>query len=607
MPRSLICCLAVVLAPLAAGQYSSDSSVNLELSAAASDQNQPKLSATEDGGTWVSWFDGIGTGWDVRIQRLDAAGNEVFPSGGLLVADRAYSSTQDYDLATAANGDALLAYRNNPGGGDEIEVARVSTGGGVLWTTTVAAAAGFVAAPSVTGTGNEQAVVGWTENASVRFQGLDQAGNPTWGLGTLITPGTGTYSVGNVVAAPQAGAIASIIHQTGGFGSPRLLLAQRFNSLGAPVWGASPVTVFGSGSLQFGAFPECQSFDDGTSLFAWYSSSPSLQCFVQRLDAQGQALFTPGGLAVSTNTSRSRTAPAAFLGADLHVYAYWRELSANQVESGIYGQRIAANGTRVWGAEGVELVPLSTQTVSQVGAVPGLSLSSSAGIVSWVTTLTFGDDRVRAMLISPTGQISAGPVNVSAAASGKSRLASERTAAPFSNRGVMAWSDSRSDGGDIYVQDVSLGAALGVELPLGMLAAGCSTTATSTGNPAALLAFGSAVIADGALDLRATLLPPSQFGYFVTSPDTDFIPFAGGSQGNLCLGGFIGRLNAPGQVLFSGQSGEASLQVSLATLPFAGGTGSVLSGSTQYFQGWFRDVNPMPTSNFTNAVGVQGL
>ena len=98
-----VLCGAASAAP---AQWGSDPAVNQIISSAPSDQNQPKLVPSPDGGFWVSWLDGIGTGWDVRLQKLDASGLEVFSPGGLLVADRSFSSTQDYGLGVAENGDA---------------------------------------------------------------------------------------------------------------------------------------------------------------------------------------------------------------------------------------------------------------------------------------------------------------------------------------------------------------------------------------------------------------------------------------------------------------------------------------------------------------------
>ena len=78
----------------------------------------------------------------------------------------------------------------------------------------------------------------------------------------------------------------------------------------------------------------------------------------------------------------------------------------------------------------------------------------------------------------------------------------------------------------------------------------------------------------------------------------------GGSQGNLCLIGQIGRFVAPGQVQSSGAPRRIQLQLDLTNLPIGAGQAAVAPGETWNFTLWYRDENPGPTSNFTDAVGV---
>jgi hypothetical protein len=102
--------VAASFATVAHAQWSTDPNANLVVADGASEQVQPKMVATADGGFYVSWFDNSTGGYDVRLQRLDVAGNELWPHNGVLVADRNESSTQDYGLAVAADGNALLAF-----------------------------------------------------------------------------------------------------------------------------------------------------------------------------------------------------------------------------------------------------------------------------------------------------------------------------------------------------------------------------------------------------------------------------------------------------------------------------------------------------------------
>ena len=132
----------------------------------------------------------------------------------------------------------------------------------------------------------------------------------------------------------------------------------------------------------------------------------------------------------------------------------------------------------------------------------------------------------------------------------------------------------------------------------------CTSPANSTGAPAAFTASGSSAIPFNRLDFRCESLPQFAFGHFLCSAIQDFVPNPGGSQGNLCLGGSIGRFVGPGQIQNSGSSGVISLTVDLGSLPQPLGSVSALPGETWSFQAWFRDANPNTTSNFSNGVAV---
>jgi len=123
---------AMTLGANAFGQWSDDPADNLIVGGGAGDQVQPKIVATSDGGSYIAWFDAPG-GYDVRLQRLDAAGHPLWGDNGILVADRSFSSTQDYGLAVDAAGYALLAYRTDQLGDIRIAAQRVSPNGQLQW------------------------------------------------------------------------------------------------------------------------------------------------------------------------------------------------------------------------------------------------------------------------------------------------------------------------------------------------------------------------------------------------------------------------------------------------------------------------------------------
>lgn len=125
----------------------------------------------------------------------------------------------------------------------------------------------------------------------------------------------------------------------------------------------------------------------------------------------------------------------------------------------------------------------------------------------------------------------------------------------------------------------------------------------TTGLPSEILATGSFMAND--VMLRATQLPPFTFGFFITSMTESFVMNPNGSQGNLCLGGDIGRFVGPGEIQSSGANGTISIDVDLNELPQPTGTVVVTAGETWSFQLWHRDiVSGIGTSNFTDGLRI---
>ncbi|MEM1450020.1 MAG: hypothetical protein AAGI22_12965 [Planctomycetota bacterium] len=123
----------------------------------------------------------------------------------------------------------------------------------------------------------------------------------------------------------------------------------------------------------------------------------------------------------------------------------------------------------------------------------------------------------------------------------------------------------------------------------------------STGASAEITALAPVVAAGSPLQLVAHDLPLQRTGYFLVAPQTGFVVQPGGSQGTLCLSGSIGRFI--GQTMSTGTAGYLRATVDTSLLPLSPNR-PVLAGETWTFQGWYRDDNPTPTSNFTSAVSV---
>ncbi len=135
----------------------------------------------------------------------------------------------------------------------------------------------------------------------------------------------------------------------------------------------------------------------------------------------------------------------------------------------------------------------------------------------------------------------------------------------------------------------------------------CAVVPNSTGSPAVLVGSGSDLVGTNDFTIHAQSLPLNTFGFFLVSADRDFVPMAGGSDGNLCIGLFgtgIGR-GFGGAIVNSGPGGVMALSGDLAAIPQPMGPVPTLAGDTWNFQCWFRDATGGPGgSNFSNGLGV---
>ncbi|MEM1447878.1 MAG: hypothetical protein AAF726_08475 [Planctomycetota bacterium] len=130
----------------------------------------------------------------------------------------------------------------------------------------------------------------------------------------------------------------------------------------------------------------------------------------------------------------------------------------------------------------------------------------------------------------------------------------------------------------------------------------CSAQPNSTGVPSEIAAYGDDRAIANLFELRATSLPPGAAGYFLASMNLDFVPGAGGSQGDLCVGNPVGRI--VDSVQLASPLGVSAWRVDLTSIPQPTGAVQVVPGTAWYFQLWYRDANPGPTSNFSEAAGI---
>jgi hypothetical protein len=133
----------------------------------------------------------------------------------------------------------------------------------------------------------------------------------------------------------------------------------------------------------------------------------------------------------------------------------------------------------------------------------------------------------------------------------------------------------------------------------------CTAVPNSTGNTGVMSATGSTIAANNDVTLTASSLPNNANGFFLTSTTQGFVMNPGGSAGNLCLAGSIGRYVGPGQVQNTGLTGSISLALNLTQTPTPTGFVAITAGQTWNFTAWHRDaVGGVATSNFADGLEI---
>ena len=125
----------------------------------------------------------------------------------------------------------------------------------------------------------------------------------------------------------------------------------------------------------------------------------------------------------------------------------------------------------------------------------------------------------------------------------------------------------------------------------------------TTGQSGIIQAQGQANPSANEFTLVGRQLPRFEFVFFLGSQTQAFVPLAGGSSGNLCVGGAVVRFNSQaGQIPPSGVFARTIDLSNVPEPPFF--NTMVQSGQTWNFLLWHRDSVLGPTSNFTNGVAV---
>ena len=470
-PRT-ICLLCIMMLPLTLwAQWSSNPTENLRISNLPNEQALPKIALSPTGDYYIGFFSSDGSNYNVRLQRLDNQGNPLWQENGLLISDHpSMSWLTDWDMTVDHEGYAILTWQDIRLAGENNVVAyRISPQGEFVWGpdgVQLSASSAFEVSPKVIVTQSNNAVFAWSSNNNVIIQQINPEGEKLWGEWGITLTSANRLTWPQMIPVGADDFILKLYEDSGPINAPtRHIIAQRYNSNGQPVW-STPTLVYNQGSIQ--AWNQILPFfNDGNDGFyiAWndYRLSGTISSgWIQHVNPEGLIQFPVNGAQISMNNNFNKLyLKAAKPANDPNVYVFWNEVNGNQNQWGIYGQKIAPDGTRQWGENGTPLFEVGQTAYLPMNA---LAVEDDLVIVFSQPMEAPMQSSYHAVRVNPDGGFVWESVQaiISNAPSTKSHL----NVSSFDlTQWAFAWKDERPDAPGIYIQNLLANGQLGITGP----------------------------------------------------------------------------------------------------------------------------------------------
>ena len=197
--------------------------------------------------------------------------------------------------------------------------------------------------------------------------------------------------------------------------------------------------------------------------------------YAQRVDSSGLVQWAADGLAICTASSsqlQPQIAPDGSGGAMIT----WQDLRrASGWGSDIYAQRVDSGGAVGWAADGVVVGAASFSQYEPQIVADG----SGGAIIAWSVDRSGNGHDIYAQRVNSSGAVqwTAAGVAICTASNAQER---PRMVSDGSSGAIIAWSDSRSDSGDVYADRVASSGILPDNYPPSLTLAAAAAPATTT-------------------------------------------------------------------------------------------------------------------------------
>jgi hypothetical protein len=313
----------------------------------------------------------------------------------------------------------------------------------------VCGAANSQEVPQLTTDGSGGAIVVWadkrdssTTGNDIYAQRVDAYGNNLWTADGVSVCTAASGQIWPQIASDESG--GAIVTWRDNRGSDEDIYVQRVDGDGNALWTADGVSLCTAASNQIS--PQIVPDGAGGAVVAWVDDrDSSVDIYAQRVDKDGNVLWHADGVSLCTAAEGQwsvQLAPDGTGGA-IVTWDDWRSAS----ESDIYARRVNASGNTLWHTDGVTICAAA----GDQDAVQVLSDGSGGAMIVWVDWRPGGDSDIYAQRVNASGTTLWTADGVSlCTATGNGAL--PQMVADGSGGAIATWIDLRTGDFNVYAQ-----------------------------------------------------------------------------------------------------------------------------------------------------------
>jgi len=362
--------------------------VRVNSDSGTADQWSPTVSADGSGHAVVVWGDQRSDGGDIYAQKLERSGSRLWASDVRVNSDSGEAQQRSPAATVDSNGNTIAVWQDRRDDNDDIYAQKLDTSGGKLWTADVEVASDGgatyqdEAATAVDESGN--AVVVWEDRRSshqgIYVQRLDATGNRLWAADVRVNSISGTIYQGYPAIAIDRGGKAIVVwsDRRNDYGD---IYAQRLDGSGNKLWVAEVRVNSDSGTTSQWC-PAVAVDGNGNAIVVWQDSRGSGDIYAQKLDADGNKLWTTDVRVNSDSGTAWQWFPTVAARGNGNAIVAWEDFRSGS--SDIYAQKLNAGGDKLWTSD----VRVNSDSGTASHEFPAVVVDGSADAV-----IVWHDDR----------------------------------------------------------------------------------------------------------------------------------------------------------------------------------------------------------------------